>query len=636
MDYEEVKKYALIRTLKIFDEAKIKQGFLKTDWRALKYTQDVLPQILALKDVKKNKYAMTKEDSNKACKIQTFLSGKLSNIGFAEYLERCGSGKYKMTEKLSKLINNTSDDNKLYKKILDIAKEGFEQSPSQQRKLIEDDDNSICSSVTEKNFNDIDIDNDDEENDEEDNNEEEDNDFTIETTFLTNFYDKSIYDLVHMYIDKKIILQPDFQRQYVWDEKAGTLFIDSLIRKIPIPNIFCADTKDGKWEIIDGQQRVTTVLSFVLGDKFGEQDVNFKKLSASKQFDENIRGKTFGELTKDQQDIIMKTNIRVVVLGNLEKEPDMKYELFKRLNTGACRLNDMEIRKCIFRSEYFSKLEELSTEDKFKKIIGIESMTGKKKKRMEGVNVVLQFAGFKDDISNYSGSYKRWFNNLLQHEQEECKKGNFSGVVQLEKDFLNAIEGLYVVFGNEPIRRYIKEEQLLKESNGKINKTSFSKYKDDIYFLRKPNIALINTLMVNFMKYKKVEIQRKVSDIKDAIIKIQLEDEEFIESIEGQQTADKKKVFTRINKIKELLEGILENDENKRFFKKDIKAKLFRESQRKNGGKAICAICGGEIYMEKDASVDHKVPYSKGGSTSEENAQLTHIWCNSSKGNREN
>ena len=102
---------------------------------------------------------------------------------------------------------------------------------------------------------------------------EEKYDYTDQTQIITETLDRKVYDIKHDYIDGKIILQPDFQRQYVWNEKAGTLFIDSLIRCVPILSIFCAETEDRKWEIIDGQQRLTTALSFMLQQKLKNDGV---------------------------------------------------------------------------------------------------------------------------------------------------------------------------------------------------------------------------------------------------------------------------------------------------------------------------------------------------------------------------
>ena len=104
---------------------------------------------------------------------------------------------------------------------------------------------------------------------------EEKDDYTDQTQIITEALDRKLYDIKHDYVDRKIILQPDFQRQYVWNEKAGTLFIDSLIRGVPIPSIFCAENEYGKWEVIDGQQRLTTALSFMLQQKLKNDNIYF-------------------------------------------------------------------------------------------------------------------------------------------------------------------------------------------------------------------------------------------------------------------------------------------------------------------------------------------------------------------------
>ncbi len=474
--------------------------------------------------------------------------------------------------------------------------------------------------------------------------DEEEGAFDIQTSVDFEYLDKSVEDLGYNYRCGKLILQPDFQRQYVWDDKAATLFIDSLIRGIPIPNIFCCKTKDGKYEVIDGQQRLTTVLSFVHGSKLnnnGEftklssQQMNgkFVCLSKSKEFNESIRGKKFSELTTEQQNKIKNTSIRVVVLKNLENNPDLKYDLFMRLNTGANKLNDMELRKCVFRSKYFSKLEELAKNETFKKLICLnEDKRCTKSKRMEDVKIVLQFACLRGDISGYAGSYKSFFNKLLEKEQQKCKERDYSDVEKIEKDFNNAVKCLYIIYGDKPIRKVFEEEALKAENKGRIPQGYV--LRDDGYYVcvSKINIALINALLVGFCKYKPVDIQRKQNEIKQAIIDIQLNDKDFINSIIAPGSANKDKVFTRINKIRQLLKSILGEEE--RFFTPDLRKNLFEKSKQENNGVVKCQICGYEIHNIQDASVDHIVPYSKGGETTEQNAQLVHSWCNSSKGNK--
>ena len=75
--------------------------------------------------------------------------------------------------------------------------------------------------------------------------------------------DKSTSDIIRMITEGELILQPDYQRKFVWNEKTQSQFIESLLLSIPIPTIFLAENDDDTLEVIDGQQRLTTVYSFI-------------------------------------------------------------------------------------------------------------------------------------------------------------------------------------------------------------------------------------------------------------------------------------------------------------------------------------------------------------------------------------
>ncbi len=75
-------------------------------------------------------------------------------------------------------------------------------------------------------------------------------------------YEMSVGEVVNMYRDEEIIINPDFQRLFRWSLSQKSQFIESLLLRIPIPPIFVFETEQGKWELIDGLQRVSTILEF--------------------------------------------------------------------------------------------------------------------------------------------------------------------------------------------------------------------------------------------------------------------------------------------------------------------------------------------------------------------------------------
>ena len=81
-------------------------------------------------------------------------------------------------------------------------------------------------------------------------------------SLTTDRLDMSFGELMSMYDDEELVIDPEFQRLFRWDQDQKTRFIESLLLGIPIPSIFVAENQEGKWEIVDGLQRLSTVLSF--------------------------------------------------------------------------------------------------------------------------------------------------------------------------------------------------------------------------------------------------------------------------------------------------------------------------------------------------------------------------------------
>jgi uncharacterized protein with ParB-like and HNH nuclease domain len=137
----------------------------------------------------------------------------------------------------------------------------------------------------------------------------------------------------------KLVVQPDFQRQFVWDTSKASRLIESALLEIPIPVIYISQEQDNKEYVIDGQQRLTSFFSFIDG-KF--PDNSDFKLTGLKVFEE-LNGKKYSGLPDELQDRVRYFTIRTITFRK-ESNPDLKFEIFERLNTGSVSLNDQELR----------------------------------------------------------------------------------------------------------------------------------------------------------------------------------------------------------------------------------------------------------------------------------------------------
>jgi len=133
----------------------------------------------------------------------------------------------------------------------------------------------------------------------------------------------------------KLIVQPDFQRQYVWDTTKASRLIESALLAIPIPVIYLSQEQDNREYVIDGQQRLTSFFSFVDGNF---PDGAEFKLSGLKVFRE-LNGVKYSNLPADLQDAIRYFKVRTITFKK-DSDQGLKFEIFERLNTGSVSLND--------------------------------------------------------------------------------------------------------------------------------------------------------------------------------------------------------------------------------------------------------------------------------------------------------
>ena len=175
----------------------------------------------------------------------------------------------------------------------------------------------------------------------------------------TQAYDKSVSDLISMMgaDSNDIILDPHYQRSYIWDNKRASLLIESILLNVPIPVIYVAEDDDGRWNVVDGLQRLNSLKRF-FNNEF--------KLTGIEVLPE-LNRLQFSTLNAKAQRLLKNGIIRVIVILQ-ESHPEIKYDIFLRLNRGAVRLSEQELRNCLYRGTFNSFIKELRKEKQFQKI----------------------------------------------------------------------------------------------------------------------------------------------------------------------------------------------------------------------------------------------------------------------------
>ena len=424
-----------------------------------------------------------------------------------------------------------------------------------------------------------------------------------ERRLVTDKQDPTVSSLYEKYTRNKLILQPDYQRKYVMKQAVASRLIESMLLGIPLPVVYFAEEDNGSLSVIDGQQRLTAIISFIKG-KFLYDDKPFKLSSLNVLTD--LNKKSWNDLTDSQREKILDTSIRAIVIKK-ESSDDIKFEIFERLNTGSTPLNEDEIRNTIYRGSYMNLLKELEENDKFDKMINKPNF----KNRMVYRGMILRFFAFKEKTYlNYKPSMKTFCNKHIK----EFRNMSTEKVEEYRELFKETVDKVYTIFGENAFRRLTKVE-------GK-NDYEWSK--------TRINLALYDIQMFEFTKYEKEALIRHQDEIRDRMFDLMVNDPDFISSIE-KETSNTTTVNYRFSKWSSVIADIMKQEvdnPNPRCFPDSIKTELFKEDP-------TCKLCGQRILNYDDAHVDHIKPYANGGLTVKENAQLAHRYCNQHKSNNE-
>lgn len=171
----------------------------------------------------------------------------------------------------------------------------------------------------------------------------------------------SIGEIINLYHEGDIELKPAYQRLFRWDNEHKSKFIESIILGIPLPPIFVAQLQNAEWSVVDGLQRLSTILQLV-GELKNEQGelITPLILTSTKKLP-SIEGLTWFTLSEDIKRIIKRSKLNFNIILT-ENSIQAQYELFQRLNTGGLHLEPQEIRNCLImmlNEDFYEKLEQI-------------------------------------------------------------------------------------------------------------------------------------------------------------------------------------------------------------------------------------------------------------------------------------
>ncbi|MEI3228308.1 MAG: DUF262 domain-containing protein [Lachnospiraceae bacterium] len=183
---------------------------------------------------------------------------------------------------------------------------------------------------------------------------------------------------------------PEYQREFVWDDVRQSRFIESLMIGLPIPYIFLAETDTGRYEIVDGSQRIRTLAAFL------NDELTIKGLEKI----EDLNNLVFSKLDISRQRKFKNISLKMIVLSERTTD-ETKNDIFERINRGSDLLKDMEYRKGIYTGKFNDYLYKLSKDPLYVKLTPIAKWLEKRQEREE---LLLRFFAFSEWYPSFSDS----------------------------------------------------------------------------------------------------------------------------------------------------------------------------------------------------------------------------------------
>ena len=343
----------------------------------------------------------------------------------------------------------------------------------------------------------------------------------------TQAYDKSVGDLISMMEtngrESDICLDPHYQRSYIWDNKRASLLIESILLNVPIPVIYVEEDENSRWNVVDGLQRLNSLKRFF---------ANEFKLTGLEVLAE-LNREQFSTLPSKAQRILRNGILRVIVILQ-ESHPEIKYDIFLRLNRGAVRLNEQELRNCLYRGAFNEYLKETRKSPQLLKIMGLDQPHNRfvdAELVLRSIAFTTQFDFTTNTIPTYVGKMKgflNWFMNKNRHTEKQT-------IQHFDQQFKRSLESSYTVFGESAFR--------------KIDPKTLSAD-------RLLNRAIFDIMMVGFSRYSPESIEKNKKSIFDLFVSLPEKDSKFLDAI-TYGTSDKVKVEYRLAKWCEELHKLL-------------------------------------------------------------------------------
>jgi hypothetical protein len=229
----------------------------------------------------------------------------------------------------------------------------------------------------------------------------------------TESLDLSFGEIANLRKGDELIIQPEYQRLFRWELEQKSRLIESILLELPIPQIFVIENTDGVYELIDGLQRISSVLQFVEPavialepfELYGCEIIN------------DLNGLSYASLPMSLKLRLKRSTLRTIVIKRQSKS-FLRYEMFKRLNTGGSLLSPQEIRNCSARmlgeegSTFYAFLKDLADLPQFRAVT--QTLASEDVEQKANEELVLRFFAAKDARNEFRGSVRDWLDGYME------------------------------------------------------------------------------------------------------------------------------------------------------------------------------------------------------------------------------
>lgn len=251
--------------------------------------------------------------------------------------------------------------------------------------------------------------------------------------------DLSLATVAEMVESNAIDVRPEFQRRERWDNTKRSALIESFLLNIPVPPIYLAEDEYGSYSVIDGKQRLSAITEFMNDRLF---------LTSLERFSE-LERYTFSALPRPLRNFLtVRPAIRAVSLLR-QSDPELKYEVFHRLNAGGEPLNAQEIRNVLFRGPLNDLIVELAELPFLREQLKIRNERSPNYRKMLDAEYVLRFLTLTEVWREFAGDLRYAMDRfMIDHQYAES-----TALAAFGRQFADALEACQTLWGRDAFKR---------------------------------------------------------------------------------------------------------------------------------------------------------------------------------------